>query len=281
MATSKKTSGSKSRTQKNKSSSSATTASKSKTARSKSKKASTSKTVTAKTKKSSGAKGVASASRSATSKAKSTKKTASKSMPPASKRTTAKKATSAKSKSQSSKGIIATAIDAVTGIFKPGAPDATDVLKADHRKVEELFERVKANPDGNNLATFKKIKQELEVHTHIEETVFYPFLLERGDAELKKIVREGIEEHGQVKDLLVELADLDGDSPTFKAKLTVVMENVEHHVEEEEDEMFPMVENQFDDEILQRLGSLLKAEKVRVGAAPLASKRKASAAGTR
>lgn len=137
---------------------------------------------------------------------------------------------------------------------------------------------MKANEDGNNAATFKRIKQELDVHTHIEEQIFYPFLLEHGDKELKKIVREGIEEHGQVKDLLVELSDLDGNSPTFKAKLTVVMENVEHHVKEEEDEMFPMVEDQVEADMLIRLGSLLQAEKARVGTSAPALKRKASAA---
>lgn len=124
---------------------------------------------------------------------------------------------------------------------------------------------MKSNEDGNNAATFKKIKQELDVHAHIEEAIFYPHLLEHGDKELKKIVREGIEEHGQVKDLLVEIAELPGDSPTFKAKITVLMENVEHHVEEEEDEMFPMVEDQIDAEMLQRIGSLMYGEKVKVG----------------
>ena len=118
------------------------------------------------------------------------------------------------------------------------------MLRADHDTVETLFEKVKANEDGNNTATFKKIKEELDVHAHIEETIFYPHLLQNGDKELKKIVREGIEEHGQVKDLLLELAALPGDSPTFKAKITVLMENVEHHVEEEEADMFPLAEEE-------------------------------------
>ena len=155
------------------------------------------------------------------------------------------------------------------------------LLKDDHRKVEALFERVKANEDGNNAATFKKIKDELDVHTHIEETIFYPHLLEKGDKELKKIVREGIEEHAQVKDLLAELADLSGDSPTFKAKLKVVMENVEHHVEEEEDEMFPMVNDQIPEETRQRLGSLMYGEKIKVKKLkpPATARRRAASAG--
>jgi iron-sulfur cluster repair protein YtfE (RIC family) len=173
--------------------------------------------------------------------------------------------------------VIESAIDAVSGIFSSGAPTAIDLLKADHDKVESLFEKVKANEDGNNTATFKKIKEELDVHAHIEEMIFYPHLLEKGDKELKKIVREGLEEHGQVKDLLFELSQLSGESPTFKAKITVLMENVEHHVQEEENEMFTMVEDQIPEDTLQRLGSLMQGEKVRVkktgvpGAAPKAA----------
>lgn len=169
----------------------------------------------------------------------------------------------------------------MAGLFTGGESSAIELLKTDHDKVESLFETVKANEDGNNAATFKKIKQELDVHAHIEETVFYPHLLENGDAELKKIVREGIEEHTQVKTLLAELAELPGTSATFKAKLKVLMENVEHHVEEEEDEMFPMVEDQIPEDTLQRIGSLMKAEKAKVTKMAPAKKAKASAASPR
>ena len=156
-------------------------------------------------------------------------------------------------------------VESVTSVFTGGeaSESAVDLLKADHDKVDTLFQKVKANEDGNNKDVFSEIKQELEVHTHIEEQVFYPFLLERGDEELQKMVREGIEEHGQVKTLLPEIAALPGDDDEFKAKLKVLMENVEHHVQEEEGEMFPMVKDQIDNEELTRVGSLLKAEKAR------------------
>ncbi len=79
--------------------------------------------------------------------------------------------------------------------------------------------------------------------------------MEKGDKGLKKIVREGEEDYAQVKVLLAEIAELSGDSPVFKAKLKVLMENVEHHVEDE-DEMFPMVEDQIPEETRVRLGSI-------------------------
>ena len=139
--------------------------------------------------------------------------------------------------------------------------NAIELLKTDHEKVEKLFAKVKANEDGDNTAVFEKIKQELDVHAHIEETIFYPTLANKGDEELKKIVLEGIEEHRQVKMFLRELASLSEDSEKFNPKLKVLMEDVEHHVEEEEGEMFTMVEQQFDDSMLEELGASLEAEK--------------------
>ncbi len=177
--------------------------------------------------------------------------------------------------------MIETVVDAVAGIFTSPAHDALELLKTDHRKVEDLFAKVKENEDGNNAATFKKIKAELDVHAHVEEMIFYPHLMEKGDKELKKIVREGEEEHAQVKLLLVEIDELSGDSPLFKAKLKVLMENVEHHVKEEEDEMFPMVKDQIPEETRVRLGSLMEAEKAKVGkmtSSGAPPKQKASAA---
>jgi len=143
----------------------------------------------------------------------------------------------------------------------PSEPDAIDLLKTDHRLVEDLFARVRENENGNNESTFKKIKKELDAHAHIEETIFYPFLLEKGDKELERIVREGIEEHRQVKAFLAELDKGSGESEEFKARLKVLMEDVEHHVEEEEDEMFPLVEDQIGAETLERLGRQMETEK--------------------
>ncbi len=139
--------------------------------------------------------------------------------------------------------------------------NAIELLKNDHDKVEEMFEKAKANEDGDNTALFAKIKEELDVHTHIEEAIFYPKLIEDGDEELKSLVLEGIEEHRQVKMFLRELANLAEDSEKFDPKLKVLMEDVEHHVEEEEGEMFPMVEAQFDEDILEEMGAEMETEK--------------------
>lgn len=159
-------------------------------------------------------------------------------------------------------------VESVTNAFTGGESaetprNAIDLLKADHDKVETLFEKVKANEDGDNSDTFNLIRRELVIHTHIEETIFYPYLLNNGDEELQKIAREAIEEHRQVKMFLEELGSMSSNREQFPAKLKVLVEDVEHHVQEEEDEMFPMVEDQFGEDVLTRLGSEMATEKAR------------------
>jgi iron-sulfur cluster repair protein YtfE (RIC family) len=103
-------------------------------------------------------------------------------------------------------GLITRAVRAVGAMLSGGPPDALELLKKDHRKVDALFSKAKANEDGNNGPVFKRINAELDTHAHIEERIFYPYILERGDQELNRIVREGIEEHKQIKMFLADLA---------------------------------------------------------------------------
>lgn len=143
--------------------------------------------------------------------------------------------------------------------------NAIELLKEDHDKVDKLFQKVKATPDGDHKELFEQIKAELDVHAHIEEVIFYPKLKADGDEELKKITLEGIEEHRQAKMFLKELASLSDDSEKFDPKLKVLMEDISHHVMEEEGEMFPMVQKQFDEFTLQELGKEMEAEKKTFG----------------
>jgi len=137
--------------------------------------------------------------------------------------------------------------------------NAIELLENDHDKVEELFEQVKATEDtSEHRQLFKKIREELETHAHIEETIFYPAI--KGYEELEDMVLESLEEHQQVKNLLEKLPNITDDKE-FDADLKVLMEDVEHHVEEEEDEMFPEVEDVMDREELEALGDEMQAEK--------------------
>lgn len=149
--------------------------------------------------------------------------------------------------------------------------NAIDLLKEDHDKVDKLFQKVKATKDEDHHDLFEQIKHELEVHTHIEETIFYPRLIADGDEELQKKTKEGIQEHHQAKIFLRELSNLTEDSEKFEPKLKVLMEDIGHHVQEEEGEMFPMVREQFDEYTLQMLGNDLEKEKKSFGKSRSAS----------
>jgi iron-sulfur cluster repair protein YtfE (RIC family) len=138
--------------------------------------------------------------------------------------------------------------------------DALELLKEDHDKVSELFKKVKATEsEAAHHQLFEKIKEELETHTHIEETIFYPAIIK--NEEIKDIVMEGLEEHKQAKTLLREIPTLADGSEKFEAKLKVLMEDIEHHVKEEEEEMFPKVKKAFDKEELEELGAELETAK--------------------
>ena len=139
--------------------------------------------------------------------------------------------------------------------------DALELLKQDHQKVKELLEEAEATEGGKEQKEiFKQIKKELETHARIEETVFYP-AMEKHE-ELKDIVLESYEEHKQIKMLLREMEDLVSDSEKFEPKLQVLMENVEHHAEEEEEgKLFPKIRDLLDDAALEQLGQELESAK--------------------
>ena len=139
--------------------------------------------------------------------------------------------------------------------------NAIDLLKEDHEIVDALFKQVEATTPSRYPPLFKRIKGELDTHAHVEETIFYPTLLKKGDAELADIVREGIEEHKQIKMFLADLERKTPKNAQFEAKLKVLIEDTRHHIKEEENEMFPLVEDQFAETALEGLGTELEKEK--------------------
>lgn len=138
--------------------------------------------------------------------------------------------------------------------------DALELLKQDHQAVRELFEQLNdGKDDKRRKQIFDKINSELNVHTHIEETVFYPEM-ERIE-ELKEMVKEALDEHREVKELLEEIETLDFAKDGSESLITELVENVEHHVAEEEDEMFPRVRKLCDEATLQKIGKQLESAK--------------------
>jgi hemerythrin superfamily protein len=142
--------------------------------------------------------------------------------------------------------------------------DAIELLTSDHDEVRTMFEEFRAAKEAENTekmhALQQRIFEELETHTRIEEDIFYPAVQALGVEELTEIVSEGIQEHHVVKVLMREIPDL-SDQEIFEAKMTVLMENVEHHAEEEESEMFPDLREHMDDQRLDELGAELQAAK--------------------
>ena len=139
--------------------------------------------------------------------------------------------------------------------------DAFTLLKADHRKVAELFQRLEGASGKRKLTVFKQIKTELDLHAHIEEKVFYPALEE--PAETHDLTLEAYEEHKQVKTLLRELSRARTPSDEWEAKAKVLQENVEHHVDEEENELFQKASAALSQEEIEELGQQLETEKAR------------------
>ena len=138
--------------------------------------------------------------------------------------------------------------------------DALKLLEQDHRKVKILFQEAKdAKDSAQKKQIFDNIDTELEIHTHIEETVFYPAIEKRD--EFKEMVAEALEEHQEAKTLIDELEDLVSDDDEFSSTLEELIEAVKHHVEEEEGEMFPKIRELFDQHQLDQLGQEMESAK--------------------
>lgn len=132
--------------------------------------------------------------------------------------------------------------------------DAFELLMNDHRKVSEIFDRMESGDASLRRELFPRLKQELDVHAHVEETILYPALKER--AETRDLATHAYAEHNDVKQLLDELqAGLAGaDGGAWNTKLTKLRQSVEHHVQEEEGPMFTSARAALDDDQIAQLG---------------------------
>ncbi len=141
--------------------------------------------------------------------------------------------------------------------------DATKVLKTQHDEVRDLFKKFEKLDDGDRtgrLELFRQIKKKLEIHAQIEEELFYPPLRKARDEEARQDTAEAYEEHAVIKDVLRDLSSVDpGREDAFDATMKVLKENVEHHADEEEDDLFSDARDVFDHDELTVLGERLEA----------------------
>jgi hemerythrin-like domain-containing protein len=134
--------------------------------------------------------------------------------------------------------------------------DALTLLKDDHDRIKELLGELESTSEDDarrREELFATVKGDLTVHEEIEEEIFYPALKEHPKA--KDLVLEGYEEHHVVDTVMAELEGLDVTDETWAAKAKVMKENVEHHIEEEEGEMFRQARQVFDEDELADLGT--------------------------
>ena len=142
--------------------------------------------------------------------------------------------------------------------------NALIALKQDHNNVEELFDRfehLERDDFEQKSRVVGKIIEHLAIHAAIEEQVFYP-AIRTSDPEAADVVLEGLEEHHVVKWTLSEIEKLAPTDERFDAKVRVLIESVRHHVEEEENDLFPKVRDAFTNEQLEEMGEALEKAKL-------------------
>jgi hemerythrin-like domain-containing protein len=149
-------------------------------------------------------------------------------------------------------------------------PNAISLLKEDHDKVKDLLTKLE---DSSTRAVktreelLEKIKMELKIHMRIEEDIFYPaFRQAAAKSEEKEMYHEAKEEHEVLDFELPRVEESETGSDEFSARAKVLKELVEHHVKEEEKEMFPMAKKLLSKEELEDLGEQMQAEKTKLQA---------------
>ena len=140
--------------------------------------------------------------------------------------------------------------------------DALKMLEDDHKTVKKILDDLESTTERGvktREELYARFKKEMQVHEVIEEEILYPALKEHKKA--KEIALEGYEEHHVVDQIMAELDGLSYEDETWGAKFTVMKENIEHHIEEEEDEMFKKARQIFSKEELEEMGERMGARK--------------------
>jgi len=121
-------------------------------------------------------------------------------------------------------------------------PNAVQMIKQDHKKVEGLFQKYKKTKGQDAKRRIaEQAMDQLEIHAKLEEEIFYPAA--KRELEDGEIIEEALKEHSMVKDLIEELRAMESEDESFEEKWSELVENVQHHVQEEENELLPQVQD--------------------------------------
>ncbi|HET7788845.1 MAG TPA: hemerythrin domain-containing protein [Myxococcales bacterium] len=133
--------------------------------------------------------------------------------------------------------------------------DAIELLKNQHDEAKALFRKIESANEGDKGVLFDELADALAVHAAIEEKHFYPATR---SARTEELLEEAVEEHLSVKRMIADLLELEPSDAQFDAKISVLKEQVEHHVEEEEGELFPKVKKMLSQDELDDLGVVME-----------------------
>lgn len=139
----------------------------------------------------------------------------------------------------------------------------TDLLKKDHDTVKKLFAAFEEMGDKarqKRSSQAAEICEELRIHAAVEEEIFYPAVKSIRDKQAKFDVEEALQEHKQIKSAMDDILKIEGQEPAFGAKMKVLQEDVEHHADEEEREVFKEAHKLGDDR-LEQLGQQIQERK--------------------
>lgn len=137
--------------------------------------------------------------------------------------------------------------------------NALDLLKSDHQRISELFDQIQQAGDiDQKRDIFENVRDGLLAHSELEETLFYPLFMERPD--FQDNIEEALDEHAEIKDLIDEIESLDDDSE-LEDRLEELKEAVDHHVNEEEQELFVKVRKIMNETELEELGERMAQAK--------------------
>ena len=137
---------------------------------------------------------------------------------------------------------------------------AIELLKSDHRRVQDLFEEYETAGGDDKISIGHKIMKELDIHAAIEEEIFYPAFKEKAGKQGEDMVTEALEEHQAVKTALKELKAMEPDEDSFESTFHDMIHDVMHHVTQEESEMLPLAEEVLGD-ALEELGTEMQRRK--------------------
>jgi hemerythrin superfamily protein len=145
--------------------------------------------------------------------------------------------------------------------------NAIELLTTQHKEVKALFRKIEMAEGEEMRELFEALADAFAVHAAIEEQHFYP---STKSARTEELLQEAVEEHLSVKRIIADLLECQPSDPQFNAKIAVLQEQVEHHIEEEEGELFPKVKRMFGRDQLEDLGMVMEdfAEELKKGGSP-------------